>query len=539
MSRRQRNRQRESAPEPASAPPPPPAPSGPVIPLQRRLQWLGILAVVFCVVGTWGQFDFSQMMGYYDLFIDALDAGQLYLLMTPDQVNLVDMVPYQGKWHFNWGPFPTIFHWVPRLVGLRLSDRVAAILAGLVACWFFLWILAELRRRYFPDMAESFVGWFLFAFALGTPLALTVFRGNVYNETIGIAVACILGSYCAWLKYSEEPNLKWALLCGLGVGFAIITRITLALYGFVFFGGLIAFERLRGKLDWSGLIARIGAFSLPILLCGFLQMGFNAARFAGPFDFGNKYKPEHTAGYPLMSAARIPESTLHYFFAPIQFSSDFPYMAHTGWEPVVNVRRAEASSSLLLASPWLLLMVCAWPALKPSSGVSNELRAITRTVGGAGTLTVLGMLLFGAVSRRYSQEFMPTLMLLAFLGAGMCSGVTNGWRKWRPAAWLVLGLSLLLNAQIAFYQSFTTPTPDLNVVRAFVSMTPTLQRIAPGPKLNEEASIAANDLGTVLLQQRRFGEAVEMFEKAAAWQPDSDRIRQNLETARRMAAGGR
>lgn len=533
MSRRQRN-----PPRPAETPPPPPAPAplqGPSIPRRQRLIWIGILAVIFCVVGTWGQFDFGQMMGYYDLFVDALAAGQLHLLMTPDQVNLVDMVPFEGKWQFNWGPFPTVFHWVPRLVGLRLSDRVAAIVAGLVACWFFLSIMAELRRRFFPEMPQAFVGWFLFAFALTTPLSLTVLRGNVYNESIGIAVACILGSFRAWLAHTEKPSLMWAVLCGLGVGFAIITRITLALYGVVFFAALLAVEWLRPKVDVSGATARLGALSLPILLCGFLQMGFNDARFNGPFDFGNRYKPEHTKGYPLMALNRIPESTLHYFFSPIDFSSDFPYMAHKGWEPVVNVRRAEACSSLLLASPWLLLIACTWPALKPGGRGSPQLKMVIRTVAGAGALSLLGMLLFGAVSRRYSQEFMPTLSLLAFLGAGLCAGVTYNWRKWTPAAWAVVALGFLLNAQIAFYQSFTTPTPDVNVVRAFVAMTPTLQRLAPGPKLNEEASIAANDLGTVLLQQRRFAEAVDMFEKAAAWQPESDRIRQNLETARRMA----
>jgi hypothetical protein len=78
---------------------------------------MSALAVIFCVVGTWGQFDFGQMMGYYDLFVDALAAGQLHLLMTPEQVNLVDMVPYNNQWHFNWGPFPAIFHWAPRLIG--------------------------------------------------------------------------------------------------------------------------------------------------------------------------------------------------------------------------------------------------------------------------------------------------------------------------------------------------------------------------------------------------------------------------------------
>ncbi|MBI1356425.1 MAG: hypothetical protein GC160_18950 [Acidobacteria bacterium] len=514
------------------------SPASDGVPLRRRWIWLGALAAIFAVVSTWGQFDFGQMMGYYDLFLDGVDAGHLYLTMTPDQVNLVDMVPYQGKWHFNWGPFPALFHWLPRLAGLRLSDRVAALLAGLASCGVFLAILSELRRRFFPQMPERFVGWFLFAFALGTPLALTVFRGTIYNENIGVGVACVLAGFWAWLKDSERPSLGWAALCGLAVGLALLTRITLCLYGVVFFAGIAATDLAgRSRPEWSRLLGRLTVYSLPILLCGFLQMGFNDARFDAPFDFGNRYKPEHTPGYPLMSAARIPESLGHYFLAPIHFPGDFPYMEHTGLGEAVRVRRAEAASSLLLASPWLVLIVCAWPALRPGGAAQPALRTVARVVAGAGLLTTLAMVMFGAVSRRYAQDFMPAWMLLAFVGAGLCAGVTKSWGRWAPAAWAVLAASFLLHVQIAFYQSFTTPTPDLNVVRAFVAMAPTLEKVAPGPKLREEAAIAANDLGTVLLQQRRFAEAVGAFEQAAAWQPDSDRIRQNLEMARRLAGG--
>jgi hypothetical protein len=65
-----------------------------------------------------------------------------------------------------------------------------------------------------------------------------------------------------------------------------------------------------------------------------------------------------------------------------------------------------------------------------------------------------------------------------------------------------------ISMQTPFYQSFHTPTPDTNVMRALVAWTPTIQKILPGPKLNEEAAIAANDLGTLYLRERRFSDAL-------------------------------
>jgi hypothetical protein len=123
-------------------------------------------------------------------------------------------------------------------------------------------------------------------------------------------------------------------------------------------------------------------------------------------------------------------------------------------------------------------------------------------------------------------------MVLAFIGAGSLPRPADWWQRLRPLAWGVLGFSALLHAQITFYQSFHTPTPDVNVIRAFVALNPLVREVLPGPRAEEEEAIARNDLGTVYLRLGRTRAALREFERAYNLSPYSEVIQQNLELAR-------
>ena len=38
-------------------------------------------------------------MGYYSMLADGMLAGRLSIDYTPDQVNLIDMVPFEGRYY--------------------------------------------------------------------------------------------------------------------------------------------------------------------------------------------------------------------------------------------------------------------------------------------------------------------------------------------------------------------------------------------------------------------------------------------------------
>jgi hypothetical protein len=502
--------------------------------IRQKITIFAVLTLIYCVFGTWGQFDFSDMMGYYTLGADAARKGNLYIDYTPDKVNLIDMIPYQGRYYLQWGPLPIVFHLAARLAGRNLSDRVACLLAGLLGAWLFFGILLDLRRRYFPGFPKTVCVWFVFAFALATPAALVAWRGTVYNESIGIAALGVVASFAAFLRYQQQPRLLWLTLCGAGIGGAALTRVSVVLYAVPFFLAVAAANHLQRR-TLRTTFSQLVVFSLPVVLAGLLQMAYNQARFGSPLDFGIQYKPETTdQNFRTFDLMHIPENLGHYVFSLPKPSRDFPWLDHAGWEPRVHTTFAEGMSSILLASPFLLLGLLVWRILKPGPAYPADLRLAAALTAGSGLLMFAAMLCFVSASRRYVQDFMPLLMVGVFLGAATLPARTL--RRWLAPAWAVVALSAMLHAHVSFYESFRSPQPDLNVTRAFIAAAPSIREVAPGPVLDQEEAMARNDWATVLLNRRRFHEALEQLERANELMPDSPVITKNLQLAQKLAS---
>jgi hypothetical protein len=501
---------------------------------RRKLVWALALLIVQATAATWGQFDLSNTMGYYDLFAAGLVRGNLYIPITPDQVTLVDMIPYEGRYYLQWGPFPVLFHLLVRPLGLALSDRMACLLAGWLTALVFLEIMLLLRRRHFPDVPLAVCRWFFFAFALATPAALVTYRGTIYNESIAVAVLAVLLGFLALMRYQQAVAARWMLLCGVCIAAALMTRVTMVLYG-VFFFGAAAFTLWLRHSSVKRAVLHLALFAAPVALGVALMLAYNDARFGSPFDYGNSYKPGASSHFAAFSLWRIPENLRHYLLSAPRFSADFPWIEHIGWPPLLHTSRAEAMSSLLLGSPFLLLSLYCWSMFSPRSPAPADLKVIAATAAAGGSAMFGVMLLFSAASRRYAHDFVPMFMILAFVAAAMMAGSSGFSKRVRIAAWGVVAFSALLHAQIAFYQSFHTPTPDVNVMRAFVAINPLLRGVLGGPRAAEQEAIARNDLGTVHLQEGRAEAALEQFEEAARLLPESSRIRENLEIARRRA----
>ena len=493
----------------------------------------GALLLIFSVVGTWGQFDFSNLMGYYDLLADAFLKGQLHIDIRPDQTYLHDMIPYGGRYYLQWGPFPALVHLLAELIGLPLSDRVACILAGWLTSLVFLQIMLVLRRRFFPGLPKPACLCFFFAFALGTPTALVSLRGTVYHESIVFGVLGVMGAFLALLHYQEQGSWKWALAAGLGIGVATASRVSLAVSGIVLGLVLLIIQYLR-KHPLSTAASHVGAYSLPILVSGTLLMAYNQARFGSPWEYGNRYLPSITAGLAPFDPGRVPENLRHYLLAPIQLTGDFPWLVHEGWLPLVDTTRAEDMSSLLIGSPFLLLAVLCWPLWREDR--PRDLRLFVGAAAISSSLAFGVMLCFASAGRRYAHDFVPLWMILAVVGLALQLEKRFPWRRWRLAAWGMVILSALLHMHLSFTQSFTWDPPDLNVMKTFVAVSPTARSVMPaGPKWNEEEAIIRNDMGSHLFNQGQVIEALGHFERAAELKPNDRRIQKNLALARERA----
>ena len=50
-----------------------------MISLKEKIVWAGALLAAYGVLATWGQFDFGDLMGYYNLQADGFLRGRLYI----------------------------------------------------------------------------------------------------------------------------------------------------------------------------------------------------------------------------------------------------------------------------------------------------------------------------------------------------------------------------------------------------------------------------------------------------------------------------
>jgi hypothetical protein len=217
---------------------------------------------------------------------------------------------------------------------------------------------------------------------------------------------------------------------------------------------------------------------LPVVLAGLLQMAYNQARFGSPTDFGIEYKPETTdENFRTFEFMHIPENLGHYILSLPKPSRDFPWLNHTGWEPRVYTTFAEGMSSILLASPFLLLGFLIWRILKPGSVYPAGLRLAAALATGSGLMMFVVMLCFVSASRRYVQDFMPLLMVAVFVGVATLPARTL--RLWLAPAWAVVALSAMLHAHVSFYQR---PHPFARSHRAPCSIRKKPWRAMTGPR---------------------------------------------------------
>ena len=138
---------RRHRPHSSSAPQPATSPKLAQFTRREKLLLAAGIWLAYAAIGTWGQFNFGDLMGYYNLLTDAFLAGRLHVLPTS---TLQDLIPYQDRYYFQWGPFPALLHAAARLFGATLSDRVACLLAGWLSALVFFEILIALRRLWFP-----------------------------------------------------------------------------------------------------------------------------------------------------------------------------------------------------------------------------------------------------------------------------------------------------------------------------------------------------------------------------------------------------
>lgn len=217
--------------------------------------------------------------------------------------------PQRYHWHVSFPPLPALLL-LPLVAvwGVAIPDRLVwAVYAGVAPALLFL-LLRFLREQGFSRRTRR-DDWLLTGlFAFGTVYFFcAVFvsnQGSVFYAAHVVASA-LVPLFLLWSWRARHP--VWA---GATLGLAFMTRPPILLLGTFFVVQAVAaargpasvalplleepswWSRLRVFLEpvrWRLVLRQLAWFALPLLVVGGIAMGFNAARFDDPFEFGHQY----------------------------------------------------------------------------------------------------------------------------------------------------------------------------------------------------------------------------------------------------------
>lgn len=268
---------------------------------------------------------------------EAILQGRLGLPFSPSPA-LNELIPLDGSYYSAF-PLGSVVTMLPvaalKMLGL-LQDfpgtAIAALVAGL--CTWLLWLLSG---RYEAPVSRRIL---LTLFpVLGTWMWANLAFGGAWHIALGLAMAGQLGAlYFLLVKRSSF----WG-----GVFFALAfgNRTELILLAPVFFWLIF-----RSSRDRRAFVRDAVLFMLVPIVLGLATLGYNAARFGSPADFGYARIPgvldEPWYAHGIFSIHAIPLNFREMLLAPWKMIEHFPYLVPSGF-----------GGSVLISSPYLLYLL--------------------------------------------------------------------------------------------------------------------------------------------------------------------------------------
>ncbi len=338
---------------------------------------------------------------------DSFLHGKFYFLVSPEILS--DIIPFEGRYYWPKGPFPTIilmpFVFLFKFFSLFFYQGYLQFF--LVLLIFAMCFNAAKNIRY--SLKDSIYLAFAFCFS-------SVFLGVAFISWSWY-FAQVVTTFLLFLAIREYLAKKRYWLIGLFFGFILLTRMTVTL-GIVFFILEIFFSRGFKKSEILSSLPnkfrRITQLMLPVFLALLVLLGYNYIRFGNPLEQGHSLCVLGKLDNPSMEHMKARDyGLLHYVHVPgnIYYSliSAPSPVFRDGTSHVLKFPFVESDPwgmSIFLTSPYLLYLFF----IKNKDKISYFLLA---------TVILIAMpLLFFYVSGanqfgyRYALDFMPFLFLL-------------------------------------------------------------------------------------------------------------------------------
>ena len=256
---------------------------------------------------------------------------------------------------------------------------------------------------------------------LTAPTAVVLQESRLYQVAVfGGQFFFIGGCYWIYSALTENRLNVWKLgLAGVHWALALGTRISIA--PMILYGSVVAIICIfiLYKASAREILIPIFSIAIPLLVAATSLAWYNQARFDSIFEFGLKYTLTDI-NYPqatnVFATQHIGRNFYNYFLHPFRLRSHFPYLIRIEY-PASSERLA----GYLYIAPYILFVLL--PVFfggrliltrkkLPSLSVDPEFWLLVTSVGSAiiGAIVILS---FWTVQLRYTEDFMPSLLLFA------------------------------------------------------------------------------------------------------------------------------
>lgn len=339
---------------------------------------------------------------------------------------LWDVAYYEGRYYVYFGLVPCLLFQLPFEALTGVGDLPPSLPMILLA-WLF--ILAafgcvkQALRRWFPRASAAAYLLSAAGVAAGSQVWYLLLRPSTYEYAILAGAAFVMLALWQWLAASNTPVerrgplLAHLVLGSLCMALAAGCRPQMELFAVlalpVFWPRYVAAKRLRSRAGAGEAVA----FLLPVIAVAALLMGYNAARFGSPFDFGANYNlTSNDMTSRGFSVGRMAPAVVTFLLGIPGVGTVFPYLSATrmatNYMGLTITELFYGGAFMCLPLLWGLAVL---PLARTRLGQKRDLRALLR-------LTLLGMLVLAVldcqmagVLYRYQSDWLGPLLLAGAL----------------------------------------------------------------------------------------------------------------------------
>lgn len=397
---------------------------------------LGVIAsYIGSVNGAVAKWTSSSPPGYYGLLTDALLSGQLDLKVRPDPrlaqlenpyagaqgvPRIHDATYFNGRYYLYFGVTPVIVLFAPwkLLTGVFLTEAGGSAIFAAIGFLLSVRLWLRLKRDLLPELGAFWAMFGVVVLGWGNYAFFLLQNSEVYNVPILAAFACVMAAFNFIERAFNSPKpVHRAIFLGLASlawGLAVGSRPNYVL-GIPILGALgLVLWRSTGKSEgykiWSTW--RILFWTIvPAAAVGFGLAWYNYMRFGDVTEFGVKYQfaASDQRFTSLSDFVNFPVNLSKYLWLGYYYSPYFPFV----W-PRGDVQ------GLFIWAPFAMVGALFPFARKVRLSGHNAAWPILAVVFIALILlhfTSLCLLPFA--NGRYLLDFLPTLLLLALVTAGI------------------------------------------------------------------------------------------------------------------------